>query len=62
MAVIGRQKLQRALSAQQPIRPSAPETLSIAKSRACSTSVSFFSAAIVRNMRLNISMGVVALV
>ena len=40
IAVIGRQKLQYALSSQQLIRPSAPARFSIAKRRACSTSVS----------------------
>jgi hypothetical protein len=57
IAVIGRQKLQNALSSQQLMSPSAPAMFSIAKSRASSTSVSPSASEIVRNVRLNISTG-----
>ena len=58
----GRQKLQCALSSQQLMSASAPARFSIAKSRACSTSVSPSLAATVRNVRLYISGGEVVFV
>ena len=57
IAVIGRQKLQNAFSSQQLITLSAPPMFSIAKSRASSARVSPSASEIVRNVRLNSSIG-----
>src|SRR6476469_161095 len=60
IAVIGRQKPQYTLSFQQLMMVSAVARCSIAKYRACSTSVSFCSTAIVRNPRTNNSNALVS--